>query len=84
MSEALAQHLIDHLLDVIDGELSGRARVIDGLLDLRSATERADVIARVDEILASVPGVSTVANVWWMATLEDLRELVGSPSLSSF
>ncbi len=84
MSEALAQHLIDHLLDVIDGELSGRARVIDGLLDLRSATERADVIARVDEILASVPGVTTVANVWWMATLEDLRELVGSPSLSSF
>ncbi len=83
MSEALAQHLIDHLLDAIDGELSGRMRVIDGLLDLRSATERADVVVRVDEILASVPGVTTVANTWWMATLENLRELVGSPSLTA-
>ncbi len=83
MSEALAQHLIDHLLDAIDGELSGRTRVIDGLLDLRIATERADVVVRIDEILASVPGVTTVANAWWMATLEDLRELLGSSSLTA-
>jgi len=83
MSEELAQHLIDHLLDALDGELSGRSRVIDGLLDLRQASERADVIARIDEILADVPGVTTVANQWWMATLEDLRELVGSSSLTA-
>ncbi len=83
MSEELAQHLIDHLLDAIDGELSSRARVIDGLLDLRTGTERVDVVERIDEILTSVPGVTTVSNQWWMATLEDLRELVGSSSLTA-
>ena len=83
MSEELAQHLIDHLLDVIDGELSSTTRVVDGLLDLRSsASARPDVVARVDEVLVAIPGVNTVANTWWMATLEELRELIGSGTLT--
>lgn len=85
MSEELAQHLIDHLLDAIDGELSSKSRVVDGLLDLRGASDaRADVVSRVDELLVSMPGVNTVANSWWMATLEELRELIGSGSLTSY
>ena len=83
MSEELAQHLIDYLLDAIDGELTSRSRVQDGLLDLRLASDRSDVIERIDEILTGVPGVSTVTNSWWMATLEDLRELVASSSLTA-
>ena len=85
MSEELAQHLIDHLLDAIDGELSSKSRVVDGLLDLRSASDtRADVVSHVDELLVSIPGVTTVANSWWMTTLEELRELIGSGTLTSY
>ncbi len=66
--------LVDRLLDAIDGELTSRSRVVDGLLDLRlAAAELPDVVAQVDERLAALPGKTTVANRWWMDALADLR-----------
>ena len=66
--------LVDRLLDDIDGELTSRSRVVDGLLDLRlAASELPEVVAQVDDCLASMPGKTTVANRWWMETLADLR-----------
>ena len=66
--------LVDRLLDAIDGELTSRSRVVDGLLDLRlAAAELPEVIAQVDDCLATLPGNTTVANLWWMETLADLR-----------
>ncbi len=66
--------LVDGLLDAIDGELSSRSRVVDGLLDLRlAAADLPEVVAQVDDCLATLPGNTTVANRWWMETLADLR-----------
>ena len=62
--------LVDRLLDAIDGELTSRSRVVDGLLDLRLAA--AD-LPEVDDCLATLPGNTTVTNLWWMETLADLR-----------
>ncbi|WP_420639693.1 hypothetical protein [Candidatus Poriferisocius sp.] len=66
--------LVDRLLDAIDGELTSRSRVVDGLLDLRlAAADLPEVVAHVDECLATLPGNTTVANRWWMETLADVR-----------
>ncbi|MXW41957.1 MAG: hypothetical protein F4138_07500 [Acidimicrobiia bacterium] len=66
--------LVDRLLDAIDGELTSRSRVVDGLLDLRlAAAELPEVLIQVDEHLAALPGNTTVANGWWMEALADLR-----------
>ncbi|MDH3753727.1 MAG: hypothetical protein OEU32_07625 [Acidimicrobiia bacterium] len=77
MSEILLQHQIDLLLDAVDGELSSRSRVLDGLLDLRlQADARDDIVTRIDRALTEIPGVTTVANAWWLETLEDLRAIL--------
>ena len=66
--------LVDRLLDAIDGELTSRSRVVDGLLDLRLAADGLpEVVAQVDDCLATLPGHTTVTNLWWMETLADLR-----------
>ena len=66
--------LVDRLLDAIDGELTSRSRVVDGLLDLRLAADGLpEVVAQVDDCLATLPGNTTVTNRWWMETLADLR-----------
>ena len=66
--------LVDRLLDAIDGELTSRSRVVDGLLDLRlAAADLPEVVSQVDDCLATLPGNTTVANRWWMETLADLR-----------
>jgi hypothetical protein len=68
--------LILALLDVVEGELSSRSRVTDGLLDLRNvAPVASDLQIRVDELLRSIPGVNTVPNGWWLDRLEELRLL---------
>ena len=77
MSTVFLQHQIDLLLDAIDGELVSRSRVFDGLLDLRNGTDDPLLIARIDGLLADVPGGTTVENTWWMTTLEDLRGAIG-------
>ncbi len=66
--------LVDRLLDAIDGELTSRSRVVDGLLDLRLVADgHPEVVARVDDSLATLPGITTVDNQWWMETLANLR-----------
>ena len=66
--------LVDRLLDAIDGELTSRSRVVDGLLDVRlAAAGLPDVVTQVDDCLATLPGSTTVTNRWWMETLADLR-----------
>ena len=73
---SVARQLIFELLEQVDGELSTRSRVIDGLLDLRNVAPMAsDLQFRVDELLQSVPGVTTVPNGWWLDRLEELRNL---------
>jgi hypothetical protein len=77
MSESLLQHLIDSLLDGVDGEVTSRSRVVDGLLDLRlAATEMPHVVQACDRSLSDLPGKTTVTNLWWLETLEELRNAV--------
>ncbi len=76
IQNASARDVISDLLAAVDGELSSRSRVIDGLLDLRNAGPAdGDLVARVDELLVSVPGLTTVPNGWWLDRLEELRAL---------
>lgn len=73
---AATRALIFSLLDDVDGELSSRSRVVDGLLDLRNvAGDGSALQGRIDELLAGVPGVTTVPNGWWLDRLEELRNL---------
>ncbi|MEM7284760.1 MAG: hypothetical protein AAF480_00275 [Actinomycetota bacterium] len=75
-SASAARQIIHDLLEQVDGDLSSRSRVIDGLLDLRNAApEASDLQFRVDELLKGVPGVTTVPNGWWLDRLEELRDL---------
>ncbi len=68
------QDLLQELLGAVDGELSSRSRVVDGLLDLRNtAPGGSDLEGRVDELLGGIPGLSTVPNGWWVDRLEELR-----------
>ena len=77
MSESLLQHLIDSLLDGVDGEVTSRSRVVDGLLDLRlAATEMPHVVQACDRALSDLPGKTTVTNLWWLEALEGLRNAV--------
>lgn len=76
IQNATARDVISELLAAVDGELSSRSRVIDGLLDLRNAgPAESDLVARVDELLVGVPGLTTVPNGWWLDRLEELRAL---------
>ena len=69
------EHIVE-LIAAVEGELSSRSRVFDGLLDLRNeAPEGSALQARVDELLSGVPGLTTVPNGWWLDRLEELREL---------
>lgn len=69
--------VISDLLEAVDGELSSRSRVIDGLLDLRNATTDPVFHVRIDELLGGIPGLTTVPNGWWLDRLEELRLLGG-------
>jgi len=73
------QDLLQELLAAVDGELSSRSRVVDGLLDLRNtAPGGSDFEGRVDELLGGIPGLSTVPNGWWLDRLEELRNLTSA------
>lgn len=75
-STSAGRELIVELIEAVEGELSSRSRVVDGLLDLRNeAPDGSAFQARVDELLAGVPGLTTVPNGWWLDRLEELREL---------
>ena len=67
--------IVAALLQGVDGDLTSRSRVVDGLLDLRNAARDPLVTSRVDELLAGIPGVNTVPNGWWSDRLTELRDL---------
>jgi hypothetical protein len=74
---ATPREIIVGLVGAVDGELSSRSRVVDGLLDLRNVSPDAAFTARVDELLAGIPGITTVPNTWWLDRLAELAELPG-------
>ncbi|MFQ5555947.1 MAG: hypothetical protein ACE5GB_00295 [Acidimicrobiales bacterium] len=58
----------------VTGDVCSRSRVVDALLDLRlEAAGRRDVIARIDQALADLPGRSMVPTGWWRACLDELE-----------
>ncbi|WP_419918342.1 hypothetical protein [Candidatus Poriferisocius sp.] len=66
--------LVDRLLDAIDGELTSRSRVVDGLLDLRLvAADMPEMVAQVDDCLTSLPGNTAITNRLWMEMLGEFR-----------
>lgn len=84
MSEILLQHEIDRLLDQVDGELTSRSRVTDGLLDLRlAAVDYPEAVACIDRALTEIPGRTTVTNEWWMGQLETLRAVCAASPIAS-
>ncbi len=74
MSSVL-MNLISELQAVEHGQLIDKSRVIDHLLDLRSAAADSPlVLASIDGLLASAPGRSMVESSWWVLALRDLSE----------
>lgn len=76
MTDSLVHDEIDKLLESLDGELTSHSRVIDALLDLRSASDDVKLIAVIDESLKNVPGRSTVSTDWWKSQLTTFRFMV--------
>lgn len=75
----MVETLIQECRGVIDGQLSDRSRVIDQLLDLRlAAADLPTVVLEIDRVLLDVPGLTTVDNSWWSATLDDLELAVAT------
>lgn len=76
MTDSMIQSEIDRMIDSLDGELTSHSRVIDGLLDLRSASgDDVKLVAVIDESLKNIPGRNTVATEWWMTQLTTFRLL---------
>jgi len=69
MTDSVVQAEIDRLLESLDGELTSHSRVIDGLLDLRSAADDVRLIAVIDDSLRNVPGRTAVSTDWWKTQL---------------
>ena len=73
MTDSLVQAEIDRLLESLDGELTSHSRVIDALLDLRSASDDVRLVAVIDESLRNVPGRTAVSTDWWKNQLVAFR-----------
>lgn len=72
--------LINELIMYLDGQVSGRARVIDQLLDIRLAAMGDDELtAEIDRMLSDLPGVTVVENAWVLGRLEDLKSRLPEP-----
>ena len=76
MTDSLIHPEIDRLLASLDGELTTHSRVVDGLLDLRCATDDVHLIAIIDDSLATVPGRTAVDTNWWKNQLTSFRVMV--------
>ena len=62
--------LIADFRRLVSGELSDRSKVVDHLLDLRlAARDREATVVVIDDLLAELPGRTTVPNSWWLAAL---------------
>lgn len=57
----------------IHGQLSDRNRVIDHLLDIRLETDDPGLVATVDELLSTLPGLTVVENEWWHQALDRIE-----------
>ena len=74
MSEFDLETTIRELRAGVTGEVCGRSRVIDALLDLRlEAAGRTDVVELVDRALVEVPGKTMVPADWWREQLDMLE-----------
>ena len=74
MTDSIVQSEIDKMLESLDGELTSHSRVVDGLLDLRSASaDDVKLIAVIDESLKNIPGRTTVTTEWWKTQLTTFR-----------
>ncbi|MGY9082745.1 MAG: hypothetical protein ACKVK3_09080 [Acidimicrobiales bacterium] len=70
MTDSILKSEIDRMMESLDGELTSHSRVIDGLLDLRSASgDDVKLIAVIEESLKNIPGRSAVATEWWKTQL---------------
>lgn len=82
MTDSIVQGEIDRLLKSLDGELTSHSRVIDGLLDLRSAANDVQLIAVIDDSLRKVPGRTAVKTEWWKTQLASFRLMLDDSSVS--
>lgn len=74
MTDSIIQAEIDRMMESLDGELTSHSRVVDGLLDLRSASgDDVKLIAVIDESLKNIPGRTTVETEWWKTQLTTFR-----------
>lgn len=74
MTDSILQSEIDRMIESLDGELTSHSRVVDGLLDLRSASgQDVKMIAVIDESLKNIPGRTTVETEWWKTQLTTFR-----------
>ena len=74
MTDSIVQNEIDRMIESIDGELTSHSRVVDALLDLRSASgDDVKLIAVIEESLKNIPGRSTVTSEWWKTQLTTFR-----------
>ena len=72
----MVEQLLTDFSNAASGQLIDKTRVIDALLDIRTASEDLEFVAEVDKLLADVPGKTVVATIWWKATLGDLKHQV--------
>lgn len=82
MTDSMVQAEIDRLLESLDGELTSHSRVIDALLDLRSASDDVRFVAVIDESLRNVPGRTTVSTDWWKTQLTTFRLMADEDELA--
>ena len=74
MTDSIVQAEIDRMIEAIDGELTSHSRVVDALLDLRSASgDDIKLVAVIDESLKNIPGRTTVTSEWWKTQLTTFR-----------
>ena len=74
MTDSLVQIEIDRMIEALDGDLTSHSRVVDGLLDLRSASgDDVTLVAVIDESLKNIPGRNTVETEWWKSQLTTFR-----------
>jgi len=82
MTDSIVQTEIDRMMAALDGEVTSHSRVVDGLLDLRSASgDDVKLVAVIDESLKNIPGRSTVTTEWWKTQLTTFRLMTDESAL---
>ncbi len=69
--ESVMINLIEDFKGEATGQLIDRGRVVDCLLDLRSAAaDQTHLVTLVESVLADLPGKNVVETEWWIETLD--------------